>query len=130
MGEVNNHVEIVKIRNELEEIKEELYDRWHQDKDLYLKRVDKALDKNQLRVKIFLAIDGIRSVKEIEAEINSSHVSVWRAFKHLYKEGITRKIGSKSGSLIYIKKPWIKVLNIDDYVRENYPERPSIETPP
>lgn len=60
MNEINNHAEIVKMRNELEEIKEELYDRWHDDKERYLKRIDKSLDNNKLRVKIFLAIDGIR----------------------------------------------------------------------
>jgi Fic family protein len=128
MNEINNHAEIVKMRNELEEIKEELYDRWHDDKERYLKRIDKALDNNKLRVKIFLAIDGIRSVKEIEAEIKSSHAGIWRAFQHLFKEGIVRKIGSKSGSPIYAKKPWVKSLRIDDYVKEKYQEKPAIES--
>jgi hypothetical protein len=129
LSTANNHAEIVKIRNELEEIKEELYDRWHDDKESYLKRVEKALDNNPLRVRIFLAIDGVRSVNEIEAEVKSPHTSVWRAFQHLHKEGITRKIGSKSGSPVYSKKPWVKVLNVDDHVREKYPETTSVETP-
>lgn len=124
MNEVNTHKEIVKIRYELEEIKEELYDQWHENRERYQKRVDNALAGNPLRIKIFLAIDGIKSVKEIETELKSPHVSVWRAFQHLHKEGLTRKIGSKSGSPVYAKKPWAKVLNTDEYVREKY----SIET--
>jgi len=125
---LNNHAEIVKIRNELEEIKEELYDRWHEDKNTYLKRVDEALDNNQLRVRIYLAIDGIKSVKEIELEVKAPHVSVWRAFRHLEKRGLTRKVGSKSGSPIYAKRPWAKVLSIDEYVMEKYQVKTSVET--
>lgn len=128
MDEISNHAEIVKMRNELEEIKEELRDRWHDDKERYLKRVDKALGNNRLRIRVFLAIDGIKSVKEIEDEIKEPHVSVWRAFQHLKREGIAKKIGSKSGSPVYIKKPWVKSLCIDDYVINKYPEKTAIES--
>ena len=122
MNNIDDHKEIVKIRNELEEIKEEFYDHWHEDKEKYLKRVDVAIKNNALRAKIFLAIDGVRTAIEIENEINSPHMSSWRAFKHLNKEGITRLLGSKGGSPVYCKKPWVKVLHIDDYVKEKYRE--------
>jgi len=121
LNEIDTHKEIVKIRYELEEIKEELYDQWHENRERYQKRVDNALADNPLRIKTFLAMDGIKSVREVETELKAPHASVWRAFKHLYKEGLTRKIGSKSGSPVYAKKPWAKVLNIDEYVREKYP---------
>lgn len=117
MNDINTHKEIVKIRYELEEIKEEFYDQWHENRERYQKRVDNALAGHPLRIKVFLAIDGIKSVKDVEIELKAPQASVWRAFNHLYKKGLTRKIGSKSGSPIYAKKPWIKALCIDDYVR-------------
>lgn len=120
MNEIDTYKEILKIRYELEEIKEELYDQWHANREQYIKRVDNALAGNPLRIKIFFAIDSIKSVKEIETEVKAPHVSVWRAFKHLHKEGLTRKVGSKSGSPIYAKKLWAKALNIDEYVKEKY----------
>lgn len=119
-SDIDIHKEIVKMRYELEEIKEELYDQWHENRERYEKRVDNALAGKPLRVKVFLVIDGIKSVKEIETEVKAPHASVWRAFTHLYRKGLTRKIGSKSGSLVYAKKPWAKALNIDEYVRVKY----------
>jgi len=127
MVEDQSHEELVKIRHEIEEIKDELRDQWHENREKYEKRVDNAIAGHTLRVRVFLAIDSIKSVIEIERELRAPHVSVWRSSEHLRKKGLIRKIGNKSGSPVYAKKPWVKELDLDDYVREKFPIK---EQPP
>jgi sugar-specific transcriptional regulator TrmB len=120
----DTHERIEKLQKDVEEIKEELEDQWHERKAIYEERVAKVLkgDKKRYAAILYLEIDGIRSIKEIERDlINRQNriptMSLWRASKKLLKNGLIKKIGVKGKSPIYAKKPWARVLDIDSYVR-------------
>ena len=115
-----SHEELVKIRHEIEDIKDEQRDQWHMNREKYKKRVEDALAGRMLLVRVLLAIDSIKSVTEIESELKAPHVSVWRAFRDLRKRGLIKKIDSKSGSPVYAKKPWIKELDLEGYIKEMF----------
>lgn len=107
---------------DVEEIKEELEDSWHKKREEYEARVKKTLDGNVNACQLFLEIDGFRSVNEIEDSLNSRekripHATLWRAARLMARNGLIRKVGIKGRSPIYSKKPWVKALAIDDYVR-------------
>jgi hypothetical protein len=102
---------VAKLQRDVEEIKEELQDTWHDRRDKYLDLVKKVLEDNPNATRLFLEIDGFRSVKEIEIAITSTgkripHVTLWRASKDLEKGGLVKKIGIKDQSPIFTKRPW------------------------
>lgn len=90
-------------------------------REKYEQLVSLTLGHNEKRAKIFLAVDGLRSRKEIESEVEVSQPTVWRALDHLESYGLVIKLEtSKTGSPVYGKPRWIHVLRIDDYVRSQF----------
>jgi len=127
------HERIAKMQKDIEKLKEEVQDAWHLNKERYQNRVKDVLQGDLTSITLYLEIDGIRSIKQIENTLTSSgrkvpHASLWRASQRLLKGGLIKKIGVKSRSPIFIKKPWALALGLDDYVRtkiiqkENKPE--------
>lgn len=117
------HERIAKMQKDIEELKEEIQNAWHLNKERYQKRVKDVLQGDFTCIALYLEIDGIRSIKEIEDGLVSSghnvpHVTLWRASRRLLKDGLIKKVGVKSRSPIYTKKPWALALGLDDYVRE------------
>lgn len=125
MSDMSNlYEEVRKIRKELEDVKQAQEDDWwllHRSR--YERLVEDVLVGNTLRIKMFLAVNGFKSVIEIENDLQAPHTTVWRAFKHLEKGGLIYKIGSKLKSPIYAKKRWARVLHIDDYLKTKYEEQ-------
>jgi hypothetical protein len=120
--DLDTHERVTKLQKDVEEIREELEDQWHEKEESYQNRVRKALDKNKNATVLYLEIDGVRSLTEIEKHLISQQkriptMSLWRVAKHLNRSGLIRKVGVKGKSPIFAKKPWAKALDIDDYVR-------------
>lgn len=118
----DTHERITKLQKDVEEIKEELEDQWHEKRSNYEDRVRKALEGGKNATVLYLEIDGVRSIAEIEKSLTSQGsriptMSLWRASKRLVKSGLIKKAGVKGKSPIYAKKPWAKALDLDSYVR-------------
>jgi len=118
----DTHERITKLQKDVEEIKEELEDQWHERRSNYEDRIRKALEGDKNATILYLEIDGMHSIKEIEKSLASQGnriptMSLWRASKRLLKNGLIKKVGVKGKSPIYAKKPWAKALDLDSYVR-------------
>jgi len=118
----DTHERITKLQKDVEEIKEELEDQWHERRSNYEDRIRKALEGDKNATILYLEIDGVRSIKEIEKSLASQGnriptMSLWRASKRLLKNGLIKKVGVKGKSPIYTRKSWAKALDLDSYVR-------------
>jgi len=118
---------IAKIQKDVEELKEFMRDSIHDKPEVYKKRILDVLTKYPACVTLWLEIDGVRSLNEIEDALKSkgqsvAHVTLWRAKKRLCK-GLIHKISSKGKSPIFSKKPWAKELDIDEFVRKTFLEQ-------
>jgi hypothetical protein len=116
------HERLTKLQKDVEEIKEELEDQWHERRASYEERVRKALEGDKNATILYLEIDGIRSIKEIERDLANQQrriptMTLWRASQRLLKKGLIKKVGVKGRSPIYAKKPWAKALDMDSYVK-------------
>jgi len=118
----DTHERITKLQKDVEEIKEELEDQWHERRSTYEERVRKALEGYRNATVLYLEIDGVRSIREIEKDLINQksripNASLWRGSKRLRKNGLIKKVGVKGKSPVYARKPWAKVLDLDNYVR-------------
>jgi len=118
----DTHERITKLQKDVEDIKEELEDQWHERRSTYEERVNRILAGDRNATVLYLEIDGVRSITEIEKNLASQGnriptMSLWRASIKLVKNGLIKKVGVKGKSPIYSKKPWAKALDLDDYVR-------------
>ena len=127
----DTHERITKLQKDVEDIKEELEDQWHEKKSTYEERVRKTLEGDKNATVLYLEIDCVRSIREIERDLASRQnriptMSLWRASQRLLKKGLIKKVGVKGKSPIYAKKPWAKALDLDSYVRTKIlQEKPS-----
>lgn len=115
---------IAKIQKDVEELKEFMKDNIHDKPEVYKRRILNALSGHPACIALFLEIDGIRSLSEIEADLKAkgqeiAHATLWRAAHRLCR-GLIYKIGVKGKSPIYSKKVWAKELYMDDFVREKF----------
>ena len=118
---IDTHKEIVKIRRDIEDIKRSQETNMQLTREKYEELVSKTLVGNETRVKAFLAVDGLRSRKEIQDVVGGAQPTVWRAIDYLESKGLIIKLDStKRGSPIYAKPRWVHVLRMDDYVREHF----------
>jgi len=122
------HDRAVKIQKDVEELKEDLQDTWHLNRDRYEKMVTDVLHGDSNCTTLYLEIDGFRSVKEIEDSLSASgcrisQPTLWRASQKLMRGGLIRKVGVKSKSPIFAKKRWAVALHLDDYVRTKITEK-------
>jgi predicted Zn-dependent protease len=127
----DTHERITKLQKDVEDIKEELEDQWHERRAIYEERVRKALEGDENATVLYLEIDGVRSIREIERDLANQQrriptMSLWRASQRLLKKGLIKKVGVKSKSPVYAKKPWAKALDLDNYVKTKIlQEKPS-----
>lgn len=121
----DTHKEIVKIRRDIEDIKRSQEADMQLNRQNYERLVYLTLGGNETRVKVFLAVDGLKSRKDIQDEIGKSQTIVWFAVDHLERYGLILKLeNTKAGSPVYGKPRWIHALRIDDYVKEKFPIKP------
>lgn len=118
---------ITQMQKDIEELKEHMRDNWHDRRENYENRLRKVFEKYPSCIKVWFAIDGMRSVKEIidYLEANGEKISVMtvhRCCDRLKRDGIITKKGTKGKSIVYSKKNWAIALNLDDYVRQNFPK--------
>jgi DNA-binding transcriptional ArsR family regulator len=118
----DTHERITKLQKDVEDIKEELEDQWHERRSNYEDRVRKALESDKNAAILYLEIDGVRSITEIEKSLANRGnriptMSLWRASMRLLKNGLIKKVRVKGKSPIYAKKPWAKALDLDGYVK-------------
>ena len=116
--EKDTHKEIVKIKRELKDLRETV------DLSLVLKPADlveyvkKALGRSMDRIKVFLAINGKDSLKDIAKKLPG--VNVPRSSRFLEKKRLIYKLDVPGRSLAYRKPHWAQVLNIEEIVRKEY----------
>ena len=116
--EKDTHKEIVKIKRELKDLRETV------DLSLVLKPEDLidyvkgVLGRSKDRVRVFLAINGKDSLKEISKKLPG--VNVPRCSKHLEKKRLVYKLDIPGRSFVYGKPHWARVLNVDDIIRNEY----------
>lgn len=118
---------IAQMQKDIEELKEHMKDDWHDRRDNYENRVRKVMEKYPNCVKVWFAIDSMRSVKEIAEylQVNGEKISdmtVHRCCRRLKNNGLIKKIGAKGKSSVFSKKNWAIALNLDDFVRQNFRE--------
>jgi len=111
-----------KMQKDIEELKEDVQDTWHLNRERYERMIDDALRGDINCTALYLEIDGTRSIKEIENSLAASghkipQPTLWRASQRLVRSGLIRKVGTKSKSPIFAKKRWALALHLDDYVR-------------
>jgi Fic family protein len=113
--------EIVKIRYDINDIKQSQEADMQLNREKYEKLLSDALANNPIRIKVYLQVDGIKSRKEIQDLIQCPQPTTWVAMDHLEKYGVIIKLEqTKNGSLVYGKPRWAKTLRMDDYVREKF----------
>lgn len=114
--------EIVKIKKDIQDIKQS------QEADMQFKRPDyeklvyEVLEGSMIRVKVFLAVDNQKSMKEVQESIGENQSATSKAFDRLEQFGLLVKSDlSKDRSPIYVKPRWVSILRMDDYVRKKFP---------
>ena len=116
------HNRAVKMQKDIEELKEDIQDTWHLNRERYEKMVDDVFKGDVKCALFYLEVDGVRTVREIEANLalkkaEISQPTIYRAVSKLVKKGFIEKAGvNRSG--IFKKKRWAIALHMDDYVRE------------
>lgn len=126
---VDTAIEIIKIKREIQDIKQSQEADMHFNRSKYEELVDRVLSGrgSATRVQIFLEVDGLKSRKEIQDivlnKVGGSQPTIWRAFDNIEANGLINKLEEeKNGSPVYVKPRWVKILRIDDYVRGKYPQ--------
>jgi hypothetical protein len=118
----DTHEKIAKLQKDVEEIREELEDDWHDRRSQYEARVRKVLLGDQNCTTLYLEIDGVRSINEIANDLKRQkrripQPSLWRASLRLKRGGLVKKTGTKGKSPVYSRKPWAITLDMETYVR-------------
>lgn len=113
---------ISKLQKDVEEIRENEEDDWHERRPIYEKRIRNVLEGDKNCTILYLEIDGVRSLKEIEKDLISRkkripQKSLWRAAMRLRRGGLIKKTGTHGLSPVFSKKPWAFTLDMDTYVR-------------
>ena len=115
------HKEIVEIRKDIGELRQAQDSSFHIDRHKYQKMVDDGIDNDNRAALVLLAIDGSKSVKEIQDTLQIPQKSCWRKFDRLEAEGVIYRTGEqKKGSLVYKQQRWFSRLRLADYVTEKY----------
>jgi len=115
---VDTAKEIVKIKQEIGDIKQSQEADMQMSRERYEKLVADTLANNTTRIAVFLAVDGLKSRKELQDTVGGAQATVWRAIDHLESRGLIFPLeATKAGSPRYAKPRWVRVLRMDDFVR-------------
>lgn len=118
ISDVDTHREILRIKREIIDIKQSQEANMQMNRENYEKFVVGVLSGKQNYARVFLMVDGLKSRREIQDIVPMSQPTVWRAINYLEKYGLILPLeDTKDGSPIYAKPRWVRVLQINDYVR-------------
>lgn len=113
------HKEIVEIKKEVKEIRQTQDAEIYHSREKWESHLSKLLDENADMMRILLAVDGLKSAKEIETASGFYQVKCWRLLNQLEREGIVYKLEeTKKSSPIYVKARWYVVLRLDEKVEK------------
>ena len=114
------HKEIVNIKKDISDIKatQELDIRLNRDK--YVDHLNRVIGNSAEKAKVFLAVDGKKSVVEITKTTKLNPVQVRRSARYLKKHGLIFLVAKKENSKVYAKYRWAHVLNADDWIRNKF----------
>lgn len=116
--EKNTHKEIVNIKRELKDLKETVDLSLLLNPDALLDYVIKCLGKSKDRIRVFLAINGTSSLKDISKKMPD--VNVPRASKYLERKRLIYKIDVPGRSYVYNKPHWVRIINIENKLRKDF----------
>ena len=110
------------MQNDIEELKEDIQDTWHLNRERYEKMVRDMFEHDKKSAFFYLEVDGLRTLREIEDALalkgrKISQPTISRACNKLIKKGFIEKAGVKRSG-IFKKKRWAIALHMDDYVEE------------
>jgi DNA-binding MarR family transcriptional regulator len=110
--------EIVKIRHEIQDIQQSQEADMHMNEEKYKNMVFQHLKGKPFVAKVYLAVDGLISQKEIGIVLKAKQPNVSTAIDFLVSKGLIVGLDqTKDRSPIYAKPRWAKALRIEDFVR-------------
>lgn len=111
------HKEIVTIKSDIKDIKTTQELEILLNRERYIRYVEKVIGKSKERARIFLAVNGIRTLKEIAKITGIKPQNVSRSKKILEAYHLIYRLPDSG---IYAKPRWIRILNIDEYIRQKF----------
>lgn len=115
----------MKIRHEIQDIQQSQEADMHLNEEKYKKKVLEYLKGKPFIAKVFLAVDGLRSQKEIQELLHAKGPNVSTAIDFLVSKGLIVSMEeTRNRSPIYGKPRWARALRIDDYVRDEIVPQP------
>jgi DNA-binding transcriptional ArsR family regulator len=90
------------------------------EKEKHSASVKEIFKTGKRRVQIYLAVDGIRSVKEIAAHLKMKQPNVSRELKILAEEGLLKIVDTSGGRDTWAKNPIDRTLRITQFLRTEY----------
>src|SRR5437660_5984614 len=85
------HKEIVEIKKKVRDIRQTQDAQIYQDREKWQELLDKALGDDIGLMQVLLAVDGLKSAKDIEKECKIPQKSCWNRLNRLEKQGIIAK---------------------------------------
>jgi predicted transcriptional regulator len=115
------HREIVEIKKEVRDIRQTQDAQIYQDRAKWEQRLERTIDDDADLIRVLLAVDGIKSAKDIEKECSIYQMKCWRLLNKLEREGIISKAEeTKKGSPVFVKSRWYRILRLDEKVQKEY----------
>jgi len=115
------HNEIVEIKKEVRDIRQTQDAQIYQDREKWEALLDKTVDDDDDLMRVLLAVDGLKSAKDIEKETTIYQMKCWRLLNELDRAGIVSKLEqTKKGSPVFIKSRWYRILRLDEKVEKKY----------
>ena len=111
------HKEIVTIKVDIKDIKATQELEVLLNKERYIKYVEKVIGKSRERARVFLAVNGARTLKEISEITGIKLQNVSRSKKILEAHHLIYRLPDSG---IYAKPRWVRILNIDEYIRQKF----------
>ncbi len=90
------------------------------EKDKHAASVREIFKTGKRRAQIYLAVDGIRSVKEVAAHLSMKQPNVSRELKILAEEGLLKIVDTSGGRDTWAKNPVDRTLRITQFLRAEY----------
>jgi len=115
------HDEIVEIKKEVRDIRQTQDAQIYQDREKWEALLDKTVDDDTDLMRVLLAVDGLKSAKDIEKETTIYQMKCWRLLSKLERAGIISKLEqTKKGSPVFIKSRWYRILRLDEKVQKKH----------
>jgi predicted transcriptional regulator len=126
------HKEIVEIKKEVRDIRQTQDAQIYQDREKWEALLDKTVDDDAEMMRVLLAVDGLKSAKDIEKETTIYQMKCWRLLNKLDRAGVISKLEqTKKGSPVFITSRWYRILRLDEKVQKKYSSltAPQVQAP-